>query len=70
MIVGEEVVKSVMMCEPISDRITIMRLKVAPINVLIVQIYAPCENETEEERTVFMRLDKVKEEYQKGESVW
>src|SRR2546425_4317656 len=37
-ILREEVVKSVMMCEPISERIMIMRLKVAPINVLLVQI--------------------------------
>src|SRR6267154_309963 len=35
-IVREEVVKSVMMWEQISERIMIMRLKVAPINVLIV----------------------------------
>ena len=40
-IVREEVIKSVMMCEPISERIMLMRLKVAPINVLLVQIYAP-----------------------------
>ena len=43
MIAKEEVVKPVTMCEPISDRIMIMRLKMAPINVLLGQIYTPCE---------------------------
>src|SRR6184192_1941150 len=66
-IVREEVVKSVMMCEPISERIMIMRLKVAPINVLLVQIYAPNEDEDEEEKDRFYeRLDKVIKEYRKG----
>src|SRR5688572_5242114 len=41
MIVAEEVLWSVMMVEPISERILIMRLKMKPANVLIVQIYAP-----------------------------
>src|SRR6059036_1595873 len=60
MIVEEEVVKSVMMCEPISDRIMIMRLKMAPVNVLLVQIYAPCEDAKEEENDHFYeRLDQV-----------
>ena len=55
-----------MMCELISDRIIIMRLKVAPINVLIVHIYAPCENEKEEEKDRFYeRLDQVLGEYKK-----
>src|SRR5881296_65406 len=66
-IVREEVVNSVMMCEPISERIMIMRLKVAPINVLLVQIYAPNEDEDEEEKDRFYeRLDKVIKEYRKG----
>ena len=65
-----EVVKSVMMWEPISERIMITKLKVAPINMLIVQIYAPCENEKEEEKDRFYeRLDQVLGEYKKGESV-
>ena len=38
-IVREEVIKSVMMCEPLSDRIMIMRLKMAPTNVLMLHIY-------------------------------
>src|SRR2546425_1286432 len=66
-ILREEVVKSVMMCEPISDRIMVMRLKMAPINVLLVQIYAPCEDEKEEEKERFYeRLDQVIGEYKKG----
>jgi len=66
-IVGEEMVKSVLLCEPISKRIMIMRLKVAPINVLIVQIYAPCENEKDEEKDRFYeRLDQVLGQYRKG----
>ena len=66
-IVREEVVKSVMMWEPISERIMIMKLKVAPINMLIVQIYAPCEDDKEEEKDRFYeRLDQVIAEYRKG----
>ena len=69
MIVTEEVAKSVMMCEPISDRIMFMRLKMTPINMLIVQIYAPCENEDEKEKERFYeRLDQVIGEYRKVES--
>ena len=68
-IVREKVAKSVMMCEPISERIMITRLKVAPINVLLVQIYAPNEDEDEEEKDRFYeRLDKVIKEYRKGRS--
>src|SRR5206468_3756161 len=67
MIVKEEVVKSVMMCEPISDRIMIMRLKMAPVNVLLVQIYAHCEDAKEEEKErSYERLDQVIGEYKKG----
>src|SRR6267154_432463 len=66
-IVREEVVKSVMMWEPISERIMIMKLKVAPINMLIVQIYAPCEDDKEEEKDRFYeRLDQVVADYSKG----
>ena len=55
------------MCEPISERIMIKRLKVAPINVLLVQIYAPNEDEDEEQKDRFYeRLDKVIKKYRKG----
>ena|SRR5438876_7191047 len=43
-----------------------MRLKVAPINVLLVQIYAPNEDEDEEEKYRFYeRLGNVIKEYRK-----
>src|SRR6059036_1696807 len=67
-IVREKVAKSVMMYEPISDRIIIMRLKMAPINVLLVQIYAPNEDADEEKKDYFYeRLDQVIKDYKKGE---
>src|SRR6267154_2721109 len=67
LIVREEVVKSVMMWESISERIMIMRLKVAPINMLIVPIYAPCDDDKEEDKDRFYeRLDQVIGEYTKG----
>jgi exonuclease III len=66
-IVREEGVKSILMCEPISERIMIMRLKVTPINVLIVQIYAPCNEECEEEKDNFYEsLDQAIKDHKKG----
>ena len=57
MIVTEEVAKSVMMCEPISDRIIIMRLKMAPVNALILQIYMLLvKMKLKRKRTVSMRV--------------
>ena len=56
MIVSEVMLKSVMSCEPISERIIIMRLKMKPVNMLLVQVYAPCENDKEKKRNVFMRI--------------
>src|SRR5688572_27401485 len=53
LIVAEEVLRSVLMMEPISERIIITRLKMKPTNVLIVQIYASCEDEEEEEKDQF-----------------
>src|SRR3989442_10340224 len=56
-----------MMCESISDRIMVKRLKMAPVNVLLVQIYAPCEDTKEEEKDRFCeRLNQVIGEYKKG----
>ena len=67
MIVTKEVEKSIMMWEPISERIMIMRLKMAPVNLLIVQIYAPCEIEKDEEKERFYeRVDQVIKEHRKG----
>ena len=67
LIVAEEVLRSVMMVEEISERIIVMRLKMKPTNVLIVQIYVPCEDEEEEEKDQFHeRLDQILREYKKG----
>src|SRR5688572_15852039 len=67
LIVAEEVLRSVMMVEPISERIIIMRLMMKPMNILIVQIYAPCEDEKEEEKDQFYEaLDQTLKEYKKG----
>src|SRR5688572_29261171 len=67
LIMAEEVLMSVMIVEPISKRIMVMRLKMKPTNVLIVQIYAPCEDEEEEEKDQFYEsLDQALREYKKG----
>src|SRR5688572_17648699 len=67
LIVAEGVLRSVMMVEPISERIIIMRLMMKPMNLLIVQIYAPCEDEEEEEKDQFYEaLDQTLREYKKG----
>src|SRR4029077_7080220 len=51
----------------ISDRIMFVRLKSDPVNVLIMQIYSPCEDETEEEKERFYeRIDKEIMEHRKG----
>ena len=42
-----------MMCEPFSDRIIVMRLKTKPVNLLLVQIYAPCQDTKNEEKERF-----------------
>src|SRR6266516_6581215 len=45
----------------------VMRLKIASINVLIIQIYAPCVDAVEDEKDRFYeRLDQVIGEYRKG----
>ena len=66
-IVKEEVGRSVMMCAPISERIIVMRLKMTPINMLTVQIYAPCEDDEDEEKERFYEsLDQAIREFRKG----
>ena len=67
MIVKKEIEKYMMMWEPISERNMIMKLKMAPVNLLIVQIYAPCETEKDEEKEKFYeRVDQVIKEHRKG----
>ena len=41
-IVTEVMAKSVLMWEPTTERIIIMRLKATPVNILIIQIFEPC----------------------------
>ena len=66
-IVSEDVTKSVLMYEPISERIIVMRLQATPGNILIFQIYAPCEEAEEEEKERFYeRLDQVIADFKKG----
>ena len=67
MIVKEEVGKSIILWEPISERVMLMRVKMDQINVLILQIYAPCENEEEEKKDRFYEcLDQVIKDHRKG----
>jgi len=67
MIIREEIVKSVMLCETISERIMIMRLKMKPVNLLLMQIYAPCEDEGEEDKESFYeQIDQIIREFRKG----
>ena len=49
------------------ERIMIARLKAKPVNILLVQVYAPCEDCKEEDRMQFyMELDQVIRESKKG----
>ena len=68
MILGENVRKSVLNYKfKISDRIMIMRLKAVPVNLLIVQVYAPCEDaEDEEKDSFFEMLDQAIRENRNG----
>ena len=50
----EDVSKSILMCEPISEKIIIIRLKATPVNILIIQIYAPCEEAEEGGKGTFL----------------
>src|SRR5688572_18071825 len=70
MIVTGEVARSVLICEPNSERIMIMRLKMKPLNVLILQIYTLCEDaeeEKDEKEQFYERLDQTLRECKKGE---
>src|SRR5206468_7153527 len=41
---------SILLPQMISERIMVIRLKPTPVNILIVQAYAPCEDSEEEEK--------------------
>lgn len=49
MLVEKETAKSVIECEPVSDRIIAIRLKGKPRNMTIIQIYAPTSDSEDEE---------------------
>jgi len=66
MILGENVRKSVLNYKLISDRIMIMRLKAVPVNLLIVQVYAPCEDAEDEKDSFYEMLDQDINKNRKG----
>ena len=41
---------AVMHYETISDRIMLLRLQATPVNMLVIQVYAPCENEEDDKK--------------------
>ena len=58
---------SVLLYRPISERILVMRLKGTPVNVLIIQVYAPNEDGDEKDKEQFYEmLDQVIVENRKG----
>jgi len=58
---------SILLYRPISERIIVMRLQGVPVNLLILQVYAPNEDGDEEEKEQFYEmLDQVITENRKG----
>ena len=47
-LVNKEISSSVMSCQPISSRIITMRLRASPLNVSIIQAYAPTSDSSDE----------------------
>jgi len=67
MILRENVGKSVLNYQLISDRIMVVRVKAEPVNLLIIQAYAPCEDAEEEEKDGFYEaMDQVISQSRKG----
>ena len=67
MILREKEGNSVLSYRLISDRIMVVRLKASPVNLLVVQVYAPCEDSSDQEKENFYEtLDQVIKENQKG----
>jgi exonuclease III len=67
MILREKVGNSVLNYRLITDRIMVVRLKASPVNLLVVQVYAPCEDSSEDEKEHFyVMVDQVIKENQKG----
>ena len=51
---------AVMHYETISDRIMLLRLHATPVNMLVIQAYAPCEDEEDDKKDKFYEiLDQV-----------
>ena len=62
-----DIAKSVLQYEAISERLMIVRIKAAPVNVLLIQEYAPCEDEDDIEKERFYEsLDQTIAEHKKG----
>src|SRR6478735_3722092 len=67
MVLRGKVGQAVMQYNLISDRIIVVRLKATPVNLLLLQVYAPCEDGEEDEKELFYEtLDKTVSEYKKG----
>jgi len=59
--------KTVLNYKLISDRIMLVRLQASPVNLLIVQLYASCEDQPQEVREQFYELvDQSIAEFRKG----
>ena len=59
--------KALMHYETISDRITLLRLQATPVNMLVIQVYAPCEDEKDDKKDKFYEmLDQVIADNRKG----
>ena len=53
--------------ETISDRIMLLRLQATPVNMLVIQVYAPCEDEEDDKKDKFYEmLDQVIADNRKG----
>ena len=53
MVLRGKVGQAVMQYNLISDRIIVVRLKATPVNLLLLQVYAPCDDGEEDEKELF-----------------
>ena len=66
-ITKETATKSILFHTMISERIMVIRLKATPVNILIIQVYAPCEDSKDEEKENFYEMvDQVIKDNRKG----
>ena len=54
-LVHKDIVKSVIGCHPISSRLMTVRLRASPLNIIIIQIYAPTFSHDDSEVDEFYR---------------